>query len=276
MKSLHAAMLDPDMLGGTFGGSTFAAWRTVAKILDGLPLDATELELYRQITGRTEAPCKPFAEGYFVKPRRSGGTLFAAGLAVYEALQDYTDRLGPGEVATVALIATDMKQARQAFNYASGMIDASPMIAAEVVNRTAASITFSHRVQLEVHSTNFRSTRGYSYACVILDELAYFRSDDSANPDIELVRAVRPGLVNLHGRLRGLSSPHSRRGHLYTMYREHYGRDNDDVLVIQAGGPLLNPTIDADAVERGRPQGRPDRGAIRLGCRIPRRHNESV
>jgi hypothetical protein len=106
-------------------------------------------------------------------------------------------------------------------------------------------------VNLKVHTTSFRSTRGYSYAAVILDELAFFRDDLSANPDVELVRAVRPGLANLGGRLLGLSSPHSRRGHLYAMHREHFGRASD-VLVIQAGGPVLNPTIDAEFIERAR------------------------
>src|SRR5208283_5835341 len=84
-----------------------------------------------------------------------------------------------------------------------------------------------------------------------LDELAFFRDDLSANPDVELVRAVRPGLANLGGRLLGLSSPHSRRGHLYTMYREHFAKASD-VLVIQAGGPVLNPTIGMDVIERAR------------------------
>lgn len=69
MKSLHAAMLDADLFGRTSGGPTFAAWRTVAKALDGLPLDAAELDLFRRITGRTEAPHNAFREAYFIKPR---------------------------------------------------------------------------------------------------------------------------------------------------------------------------------------------------------------
>jgi hypothetical protein len=251
MKSLYEAMLDPDLFGRTFGGPTFAAWRTVAKILDGLPLTESERALYQQITGRTQAPDKPFREGYLVKPRRAGGTLFAAAVGLHAALQDYRDRLGPGEVATVAMIASDRRQARQLMNYVKGLIEGSALISGEVTNQTQETISFEHRVNLEVHTTSFRSTRGYSYAAVILDELAFFRDDLSANPDVELVRAVRPGLANLSGRLLGLSSPHSRRGHLYAMHRQHFGKDSD-VLVIQAGGPVLNPTIGADVIERAR------------------------
>jgi hypothetical protein len=251
MKSLHEAMLDPDFFGHSFGGDTFANWRAIAKMLDGLPLDARELALYRQITGREEAPTAPFSEAYLIKPRRAGGTLFAATLGLHAALEDYRPRLGRGEVATVAMIASDRRQARQLMNYVDGLIADSPVIAVEVSGRTLETISFAHRVNLEVHVPSFRSTRGYSYCAVILDELAFYRDDMSANPDVELVRAVRPGLANLGGRLIGLSSPHSRRGHLYAMYQAHFGKPSD-ILVIQAGGPTLNPTISAAVIERAR------------------------
>ncbi len=248
---LNQAMLDPALFGHSFGGPTFAAWRSVAKMLDGLPLDEDELALWCRITSRDAPPTVAFREAYLIKPRRAGGTLFAAALGLHAALQDYRDRLGRGEVATVAMIACDRRQARQLMNYCEGLIADSPMIAAEVSGRTQETISFAHRVNLEVHTTSFRSTRGYSYAAVILDEMAFFRDDLSANPDIELVRAVRPGLANLGGRLLGLSSPHSRRGHLYAMWQQHYGRPSD-VLVIQAGGPTLNPTINAAVIDRAR------------------------
>jgi hypothetical protein len=63
MTSLHDAMLDPDLFGRTFGGPTFANWRIVAKVLEGLPLSPEEFEFYRRITGRSDAPSKPFTEG---------------------------------------------------------------------------------------------------------------------------------------------------------------------------------------------------------------------
>jgi hypothetical protein len=244
-------MIDPNLFGGTFAGPTFDAWRTVAKILDGLPLTESERALYHTLTGRTVAPSAPFTEAYLIKPRRAGGTLFAAAVGLHAALGDYQDKLGPGEIATVALIASDRKQARQLMNYVKGLVAASPLIASEVSGETLQSISFAHRVTLEVHTTSFRSTRGYSYAAVVLDELAYFRDDLSANPDVELIRAVRPALANLKGRLLGLSSPHARRGHLYDMWRDHYGVDASDVLVIQAQEPsILNPTIDPGVIAR--------------------------
>jgi hypothetical protein len=251
MKSLSEAMIDPELFGRTFGGPTFEAWRTVAKVLYAEPLDAAELALYTKITGRVEAPSEPFLEAYLVKPRRAGGTLFGAACGVHAALTDYREKLGPGEWATVALIASDRRQARQLMAYCKGLIHDSQIIEAELLRETETEVEFSHRSRIEVHVASFRSTRGYSYCCVLLDELAFYRDDLSANPDVELVRAVRPGLANLGGRLLGFSSPHSRRGHLWEMHRAHFGK-NSPVLVIQAGGPTLNPTINAGVIERAR------------------------
>jgi hypothetical protein len=250
MKPLHACMIDPRIFGGTFAGPTFESWRTVAKILDGLPLTEPEQALYHLVSARPAAPAVPTTEAYLIKPRRAGGTLFAAAVGLHAALEDYSAKLGPGEWATVALIASDRKQARQLTSYVKGLIEASPLIAAEVATSTKETIEFKHRVRLEVHTPSYRSTRGYSYAAVVLDELAFFRSDDSANPDVELVRAVRPGLSNLHGRLLGLSSPHARRGHLYDMHRQYFGVDGANVLVLQASHSILNPTIDPAVIER--------------------------
>jgi len=251
MKTLYDAMLDPELFGKTFGGPTFESWRTVAKMLDGLPMTDTELALYQKFTARKEPPTEPFNEIYLIKPRRAGGTLFGAACGLHAALQDYRSLLGPGEVATTALIASDRRQARQLMNYVQGLIEESPIISAELVKKTTETVEFAHRSVIEVHTGSFRSTRGYSFACVLLDELAFYRDDMSAIPDIELVRAVRPGLTNLKGRLLAFSSPHARRGHLWNMYRTHYGEPSA-VLVIKAGGPALNPTIDEAVIRRAR------------------------
>jgi hypothetical protein len=97
-------------------------------------------------------------------------------------------------------------------------------------------------------------TRGYSLVAAICDEIAFWRSDDtSANPADEILRALRPGLSNLHGLLLMASSPYDMRGPLYTAYRRFYGHDDARVLVWKAStlemNPKLDPAIVADAYE---------------------------
>ena len=124
----------------------------------------------------------------------------AALVAVYLAcFRDYRGMLAPGEVATVMLIASDRKQARVVMRYITGLLDSVPMLRQLVAHRTAESVTLSNRVVIEVHTASFRSVRGYSIAAVICDEIAFWRSEDSANPDVEIINALRPAMATMPG-----------------------------------------------------------------------------
>ena len=46
----------------------------------------------------------------------------------------------------------------------------------------------------------------------------------------------------------GISSPYRKAGLLYDKWREHYGKDSDRVLVVQATSRKLNPTLDQNEV----------------------------
>jgi hypothetical protein len=62
--------------------------------------------------------------------------------------------------------------------------------------------------------------------------------------------ALRPGLASLPGSvLIGISSPYARSGLLYKKYRDHYGKNSPDVLVIKAPTRTLNPTIDQAVID---------------------------
>jgi hypothetical protein len=75
-------------------------------------------------------------------------------------------------------------------------------------------------------------------------------SEDSQNPDSEVVAAVQPGLGRIPGSMLILiSSAHKRSGLLYDRWKAHYGRDSD-VLVVKGGTLAFNPTFDANVIER--------------------------
>jgi hypothetical protein len=53
--SLLTAMTDPRLFGRVFSAPSFWTWRTVAKLIDGTPLnEERELDLFKQCTGRTQ------------------------------------------------------------------------------------------------------------------------------------------------------------------------------------------------------------------------------
>lgn len=86
---------------------------------------------------------------------------------------------------------------------------------------------------------------------MIFDEVAFFRDETSASPDVELDIAVDGGLARSPGSMKILiSSVHKRTGLLYSRVRDYYGKPDPDKLVIV--GPTLaqNPSFDARIIER--------------------------
>lgn len=173
-------------------------------------------------------------------------------MAVYlAAFRDYRGKLSPGEVGVVGVVAGDREQARVVFNYIAGLFEAVPMLAALVAARTKTSITLTNRIVIEVHTASWRSVRGRTFVGVILDEVAVWKTDEqSANPDREILNAIRPGLGSVPGSvLLGISSPYAKRGVLYDMHRKHYGQERDPVLVWQAATLEMNPLFDRQRIE---------------------------
>ena len=252
--TIRDAMTDPALFGNQFAGDSWSAWRALLAGFYGLPLTDAEAEHWNALTGRESAPQSAHDELWMAIGRRGGKSQSAALLAVYEAaFRDHTDRLAPGEVATVAVLAADRKQARAVFRYVSGLIRSNPMLERLVAREDREAIELSNRAVIEITTASFRATRGYTFAAVIADEVAFWRSDESANPDAEIINAVRPGLATLGGPLICLSSPYAKRGELWNAYARHYGKPSA-ILVAQAPSRTMNPQLPervvSEAMER--------------------------
>jgi hypothetical protein len=245
MATILEALDDKRLLKGLFGPS-WQPWRAFLAAVYGLGLTDDELALYRACTGRQTPPTAQVKEAWVIAGRRAGKSRIASLLAVWTAVgTDWTPHLAPGEVATVAVLAGDLDQARTCMRYILGIIDATPMLRRRIVHRTKLSVELQGRVVIEVRASSFKATRSYSYAAVIADELAYWDADgDAANPDVEVLNAVRPGLVTLPGSLLVcISSPYARKGALWQAYHRDYGRENTDVLVWKAATRTMNVTV---------------------------------
>jgi hypothetical protein len=222
---LYDFMTNPDLCGTEFRADSWAAWRIIARLFDGdaACLTADEQAIARELTGLDVLPSEAPSELYIGAGRRSGKTRFESVTGVHATAQEYSDRLAPGEMAIVSLVAPDRRQARTLFGYCRGLVEASPILRAELVNETADSMGFAHRTRLEIHIGSFRAVRGYSMALACIDEAALLRDDRPANPDVELARTLRPALATLGGRLVVLSSLHRQRGLVFDAHRRYFG-----------------------------------------------------
>ena len=100
-------------------------------------------------------------------------------IAVFLAVRKY---LSPGERAIVLLVAADREQAKILHRYCQGILS-PPLLESHVLNVTASEIELKGAVTIEVVTRSYRTVRGRSVCVAILDELAFWREDDSANPD---------------------------------------------------------------------------------------------
>ena len=99
--------------------------------------------------------------------------------------------LGPGERAMILVIATDRKQARVIFRYVRALL-ALPMLSRLIDRETNDVIDLTNDVSIEIAVASYRTTRGYTLAAVLADELAFWRTDDSAEPDYEILDVAVP------------------------------------------------------------------------------------
>jgi hypothetical protein len=142
------------------------------------------------------------------------------------------------------ILAADRKQSRVIFRYISALLKQIPMLTRLIENERAESFDLSTRVTIEIATCSFRTVRGYTLAAVLADELAFWRSDDSASPDVEVLNAVRPGMITIpNAMLLCASSPYARRGALWDTFQKYHGVEDSEILVWQAATRVMNPTV---------------------------------
>lgn len=248
------ALDHPDLFGRWFTGASWAAWRTVEKAIFGLPLEDSELPLFRELTGREEPPDSPAKEAWIIAGRRSAKSRKAATVAVFLAtigaeIQGYHKSLAPGERGIVLVMGVDKAQAKVVLDYAKALVHEIPIFRAMIERETGEEIELTNRLSLVVLANDFRSIRGRTLVAVILDEAAYWRDELTTKPDTEVYRACRPGLATVPGSLLlGISSPYRRAGLLWQKFKKHWGKPGD-VLVVKARTEVLNPEIDRRVIE---------------------------
>jgi hypothetical protein len=247
--TLRQALAAKQYFGGQLDGDSWAAWRVLLLAIMGEELTADELVIFQAITNRQKAPAEPVREFTGVIGRRGGKSRAMAVLTSYIATCiDHRTVLAPGERGVIPVLAQTREQSSSVFNFICGALEASPALRGLIENKTAETLSLATGVDVTVRPASFRSVRGISAVAAICDECAFWRSDEvSINPDVEIIRALRPSLLITKGPLISISSPYARRGYLWNTYRRHFGPDgNPKVLVAQASSQTMNPSVDMD------------------------------
>jgi hypothetical protein len=248
--SIRKALDDPKLLGKTLAGDSWASWRVLLTAAMGEELTAEERTIFTSLTGRAQEPLQRVEELCVVAGRRGGKSRAMAVLACYvSALCKH--KLVRGETGVVLLIAPDQKQAKVSLDYCHAVFEESEILKQLISHKSSDTLELTNKVSIEVRAASFRRLRGPTYLMVACDEAAFWFSEESANPDVEILNAVRPGLATTGGPLILASSPYAKRGELFNTHRKHYGPDGDPaVLVAQGTSRDFNPTLSQRVVER--------------------------
>ena len=250
--TMRHALEDPDLFGAVLPGESWASWRVLLIGAMGEPLTDDERVVFEALTGREHEPLERVDELWCVIGRRGGKTRAVAVLAAYlSALVDWSDALAPGERASLPVMSATTWQASKCLQYLKGIFGSVPAFEKLVENETSDTIALSTKLDIEVRPASFRTSRGGTCVAAIGDEVAFWRSDNAANPDSEILNAIRPSLATTGGLLACISSPYARRGELYTTWKKHWGPGGDaGILVAKAASRVMNPSLSETVVKR--------------------------
>jgi len=173
-------------------------------------------------------------------------------LAAYIAgLCDHAEALAPGERALLLILSKTAWQATKALQYLRGIFTEVSAFKALVEGETADTISLTNRVDIECVAASFRNIRGGTCIAILCDEVALWLSDNSANPDKEILAAARPMLMTTGGPLVVISSPYARRGELWAAYKRDYGAKGDPLIVVaHAPSRVMNPMMNCASCGR--------------------------
>lgn len=241
-----------EIMGPEWWTDDWAGWRAFVAALFGLEIGSDEaLERFRRFTGRNESPQKRQREAWLAIGRRGGKSRTLALIGVYLACcEDWRENLAPGELGFIRVLANNRPNAHAIMGYTKAALR-HPKLVPLVVKELAESVELLGSVAIEVGTASIGAVRARTIVAALCDEIAFWEADEeSANPDREILNALRPAMLTVpRGMVLAASSVYARKGVLWDAYRQWYGRD-DSPLVMKAATWDMHPTVDRTDIDR--------------------------
>lgn len=244
------AMENPRLFERWYSGASWAGWKSILRAAYNLPMSDQDREFLRTVADR-EPPKQRVKELWIAARRRSGKDSVASLVAAFDAATfNQGHLLRPGERALILCLATDRSQATICLNYCRALFTTTPLLRSMITRETANGFELSNGCDVEIGTSSYRAVRGRVIVLVVLDEIAFFQSENSASPDLEIYRALLPGLATLPGSmLIAISSPYKKGGILYSKFKDYYGKDSESTLFIRSATRTLNPLIEQGVID---------------------------
>jgi|ERR1700723_30683 len=225
-------------------------WAVFYKAIEGLPLNAEEIEIFCACSGRACYEPRPYTEATALAGRRSEKTSTGLKFMLWKILTTPEWLKKHRGTIRIPVIAQDMRIAKDIKKTAQDLVLNSPLLKNEVAEVLVTEIQFRNGICLTTFPATWSSTRGLSCPGAFLDELAFVSVDGGS--DVELVRQVRPSMVRYGSlkRLLKLTTPWQRSGLVYDEFSHR--NERPDLLVWQASTQFMTPRVSVESLEKER------------------------
>jgi len=234
---------DPRFLGLSFEARP--AQEVLLRVLYGLPLDRKQVKIYKKLTGNRKEfePGQDKTEAVWVLGARSGKSLLASIIALYEATRDkWQQYLSKGESGYIVVIATRQKQAEQIIQAnCSRLIEGSPALRGVVKELYQTELTLTNNMKIISLPCNSTAGRGLPIACFVLDEVGHFYTE-GIKADQTIYDSLRPRMAQFPGaKVVLISTPAAKQGLLWNFFSEGFAVPSR--FTAQAETRVVNPEI---------------------------------
>ena len=210
-RSLFRDYLSSDRL------QSFSNWFTVLKCIYGIGNHKPKAkELIRLCTGRDPDKLNPngYQTSLILAGRRGGKSKVAGLVAAYEsALSGREESLSKGERGLCSIVSPTRLQSQIVKGYCRSALS-SPLLENEIIQEDAEGFELSNGTRIQILTGSFKSVRGFSQICTIIEEANFFCISEEAQTRScsELINSIRPGLLTTKGKLIVISTKYRKSG----------------------------------------------------------------
>ena len=191
-----------------------SAWRAFLSALFALPMTDEQLAIYNRVHGAAVAADRARRRGLagLRAPRRQELHLGAIAVFLATASTTIADTSPPASAARSSSSPPTRKQARVIFRYVRALLTGIPMLRRMIERETADTFDLTDGATIEVHVVVQDRARLHDRRRSVR-RAAFWPTDDAAEPDYEVLNALRPGMATIpNAMLLCASSPYARRG----------------------------------------------------------------
>jgi hypothetical protein len=247
------------------------AWRTVSKAIRGIPLDTEEQRLFGEMSGGRKIRPDGWDEVFCDIGRGGGKDDFLKTETTYEArFGGHEVALSPGQRSPFLVVTPLKYQAQGLLRVVAGEAKL-PINARFVVGDSKDAVEYSNGCLVQVVACDSVAVVGDTACGIAFNEWSLFGDVESSDTPEMIESNARPSLRRMTGAPRkfffktGSSYVKAEGNTAWECFRDNYGKDSSDVLVVAGDTETFNPAIDREWLAKERRKLGPVLGDMHFG-----------